>query len=144
MSGTTVTRAVWILLAVVTGVGGYAIGSRQGHQSMISALQVEAAGNLTQRIETLSRLRIGDVPAAILQLESEADLVTQNIANNAGADQRVLAYMKTYLSVAPPSPAREKELSNALAGVPVLEPGKCKTALKALLLSTKGGPAERK
>lgn len=106
---------------------------------MIRTLQVEAAGNLAQRIEALSLLRTGDVPAAILRLESEADLLTRTIAANPGADQRVLAYMKTYLSVAPPSPSRDKALSTALEGVPVLEPSKCNTALKALLLSAKGG-----
>jgi hypothetical protein len=109
---------------------------------MIQALQVEAAGNLTQRIEALSLLRLGDAQGAIAQLESEADTATTSIAQNPGADRRVLTYMKTYLSVAPPSPARAQALSTALEGVPVLEPGKCKTALKALLLSAKGGSGE--
>jgi hypothetical protein len=111
---------------------------------MIRALQVEAAGNLNQRIEALSLLRIGDVPAAILRLENEADLLTRTIAGNPGADQHVLAFMKTYLSVAPPSPSREKGLSAALEGVPILEPGKCNTALKAFLLSPGRGPAEER
>lgn len=87
---------------------------------------------------------MGEVPTAILRLESEADLLTRTIALNPGADQRVLAYVKTYLSVAPPSPSRAKELSTALEGVPVLDPSKCNTALKALLLSAKGGPAEQR
>jgi hypothetical protein len=98
-------------------------------------LQMEAAGNLSQRIETLSLLRMGDASGAIKSLESEADVLTVNIANNLGADRSVLAHMKTYLSVAPPSTEREKALSSALAGVPVLEPGKCSSALKALLFS---------
>jgi hypothetical protein len=129
-----------VLLVIGTGVSGYAAASRQSRQTMIKTLQVEAAGNLTQRIEALSLLRIGDVPAAIVRLEGEADLLTRTIADNPGADQHVLAYMKTYLSVAAPSPSRAKELATALEGVPVLEPNKCNTALKALLLSTKGGP----
>ena len=45
--------------------------------------------------------------------------------------------LETYLSVAPLSPDRDKALSAALAGVPVLEPGKCNTGLKTLLLSAK-------
>ena len=98
-------------------------------------LQVNAAGNLIQRIETLSLLRVGDVPGAINRLESEADSLTVSMAANPGADQYAIAYMKTYLSVAPLSPDRDKALSAALAGVPVLEPGKCNTGLKALLLS---------
>jgi hypothetical protein len=139
MRGSTIGRVVWVLLVIVAAAGGYAVGSRRSHQTMIGTLQVEASGNLTQRIEVLSLLRMADVPAAIDRLESEADLLTQTIAGNTSADKRVLAYMKTYLSVAPPSPAREQALSAALSGVPVLEPGQCRTALKTLLLSVKGG-----
>jgi len=136
-------RVAWVLLAIVTGIGGYAAGSRQSHQAMIGTLQVEAAGNLYQRIEVLSLLRMGETSAAILRLEREADILTRSIAGNPGADPRVLAHVKTYLSVAPPSPSRAKELSTALEGVPVLEPGKCDSALKALLLSAKGGSGEQ-
>jgi hypothetical protein len=143
MARTGIGRAVWVLLAIAAGVSGYAAGSRQGHQTTIRALQTEAAGNLTQRIEVLSLLRMGDAPTDILRLESEADQLTRTIALNPGADRRVLAYVKAYLSVAPPSPSRAQELSTALEGVPVLEPGKCNSALKALLLSAKRGPAER-
>ncbi len=144
MTKTGIGRAAWVLLAIVAGVGGYAAGSRQGHQTMIRELQTEAAGNLTQRIEVLSALRMGDSLSAIVRLESEADQLTQTIAQNPGADQHALAYEKTYLSVAPPSPDRAKELSTALEGVPVVEPGKCNSALKALLLSAKGGSAEQR
>jgi len=104
---------------------------------MIASLQLEAAGNLSQRIETLSLLRVGNAQGAINRLESEADLLTVTIAKNPDADQRVLSYMKTYLSVAPPSPDRGKKLSPVLAGVPILEPGNCQTGLRELLLSAK-------
>src|SRR5580765_4134761 len=139
----TTKHGTWVLVAIVAGASGYAAGSRHGHQATIRSLQTEAAGNLTQRIEVLSLLRMGEVPPAILRLESEADQLTRTIALNPGADQRVLAYVKTYLSVAPPSPSRAKELSTALERVPVLEPSKCNSALKALLLSAKSGPAEQ-
>ena len=104
---------------------------------MIKTLQMEAGVNVIQRIETLSLLRMGDVPGAIDRLESEAGTLTVSIAANPGADQHAIAYMKTYLSVAPVSPDRDKALSAALAGVPVLQPGKCNTGLKALLLSAR-------
>ena len=138
-----IRRAGWIVLAIATGVGGYAAGSRRSQQALVASLQIEAAGNLTQRIEVLSLLRMGNVPTAIANLESEADQLTQSIALNPGADQRVLAYVKTYLTVAPPSPSRAKELSPLLDGVPTLDPSKCKTALRALLLSAKSGSAEQ-
>jgi hypothetical protein len=136
MAGTGIRTAAWILLAIVAGAVGYLAGSSRQIQTTIQMLQVNASGNLIQRIEALSLIRTGDVPAAITRLESEADTLTTSMAANAGADQRALAYMKTYLSVAPPSPDRDKGLSVALAGVPVLEPGECNTGLKALLLST--------
>ncbi len=137
-----ISRIGWTILAIVGAAGGYALGLRQGREELIQSLQIEAGGNLTQRIETLSQLRLGDAPAAILQLESEADQLAQSIALNSGADRRVLAYFKTYLTVAPPSPARAKSLSTALEGVSTLDPSQCKTALQALLLSTRSGSAE--
>jgi hypothetical protein len=141
MTDRQTSRAAWVLLAIVTGVGGYALGSRHIHKTMIGALQTEAAGNLSQRIEALSLLRMNDAPGAIDRLEREADLLARTIAQNPGADRQVLAYMKTYLSVAPPSPDRARALSPALQDVPILQPGKCQTALKALLLASKGGAA---
>ena len=137
MASTGIRIAAWILLALATGLVGFAVGQRRGHQAMIGSLQIEAAGNLNQRIETLSSLRVGNVQAAINRLETEAEVLTVTIANNPGADQRILAYMKTYLSVVPVSPDRAKKLSPVLAGVPVLEPGNCQTGLRALLLSVK-------
>lgn len=104
---------------------------------MIDLLQINAAGNLTQRVEVLSRLRLGDVSGAITQLETEADSLTVTMAANPGVDRQALAYVKTYLSVAPPSPARAQRLSPALEGVQTLKLDQCQTALKALLVSAK-------
>lgn len=137
MARTGIRIAAWGLLAIATGFTGLALGQRQGYHWTIKSLQVQAAGNLVQRIEVLSLLRIGDVNDAIKRLESEADTLTSTIALNQGANPRALAYMKTYLSVAPPSSDRDQALSAALVGVPVLEPGECNTGLKALLLSAK-------
>jgi hypothetical protein len=95
MATTGIKRAAWVLLAVITGGAGYLAGSSRQIRASIQLLQVEGAGNLTQRIEALSLLRMGDVPGAITQLESETDALAISIANNPGADQGVLAYMKT-------------------------------------------------
>ena len=129
--------AVAVALLVVAGGVGFVAGRSRQIQATIKTLQMEAASDVILRIETLSLLRMGDVAGAINRLESEAAELTANMAKNPGADQHALAYMRTYLSVAPVSPDRYKALSVALAGVPVLEPGKCKTELKALLLSAK-------
>ena len=107
------------------------------HRTAIRMMQAEASGNLAQRIEVLSFLRVGNASEAISRLETEADSLTNTIARNDNADKRALASMKTYLSVAPPSPSREKQLATALAGVPVLAPGQCDSGLNALLLSAK-------
>lgn len=139
-----IRTAAWALLAVTAGGVGYLAGSREGQQATIRALQTEAAGNLSQRIEALSLLRLGDVSGAIARLEDEADQLTRTIASNPGSDRRVLAAAKTYLSAAPPSPSREKELAGALEGVPALDPSQCSTALKQLLLSVQAEPAERR
>jgi len=146
MTKTGVNRAAWIGLATAVGIGagglGFVSGRSQQIGAMIRMLQVEAAGNLTQRIEVLSLLRMGDMPGAITRLESEADILTVNIAANRGADRQALAYMKTYLSVAPPSPPRAQQLSPALDGVPTLNLDQCRTGLKALLSANRGGPGK--
>ena len=142
MARSNIGRLAWILVVIVAGVIGFAAGARRGHDRMIGALQTEAAGNLVQRIETLSRLRMTETPAAIDQLEREMDQLTRSIATNPGADRRVLAYVKTYLSVAPPSGTRAQQLEAALEGVPVLEPGDCDTALRELLLSKRAQASE--
>ena len=146
MTTIEVNRSAWIGLvtavAIAAGGLGFVAGRSQQIGAMIRMLQVEAAGNLTQRIEVLSLLRMGDVPGAITHLENEADLLTVNIAANRGADRQALAYMKTYLAVVPPSPIRAQQLSPALEGVPTLNLDQCRTALKALLASTASGAAE--
>lgn len=119
-------------------------GRSQQIRAMIQILQAEAGGNLTQRVEVLSLLRMGDVSGAITRLESEADILTVNIAANRGADRQALAYVKTYLSVAPPSPARAQRLSSALEGVSTLRLDQCRTALRALLVAATGGAAEER
>jgi len=139
MAKKTLIVAAWILLSVATGVGGLLFGRGLGFSDVVKRMQQEAAGNLSQRIEVLSMLQMGNVTSAITQLEREADLLTTGIASNPGANTRVLAYVKTYLSAAPPSPSRATALSAALAGVSVLEPSNCKTALRTLLESKKKG-----
>jgi hypothetical protein len=122
-----------MLVAMASGIGGYAAGNRQMHGWAVGMMQREAAGQLTQRIETLSRLRMGEVDAAVDQLDAEVDTLVTGMARNAGADTQALASAKTYFSVVPPSPDRAAVLSPLLADVPVLAPGQCTNALSALL-----------
>ena len=132
-------RASWIVmtLVVAAAAGGFGFMWGRGQQiwANIAVLQGDAAGNLTQRVEVLSLLRMGDVSGAITQLERETDSLTVSMAANPGVDRPALAYVKTYLSVAPPSPARAQRLSPALEGVPTLKLEQCRTALRALLVA---------
>ena len=86
---------------------------------------------------------MSDAPGAIRSLEAEADQLVKTIAGvkriarNPDRDRDVLAYYKTYLTVAPPSASRAAELALALVGVPLVDPSKCKTALRELLVSSK-------
>lgn len=139
MTRTWIGPAVWILVALGAGSFGFLSGRSQQIEATIRMLQIEAAGNLVQRIETLSLLQMGDVDGAIARLESEADGLTVSIASNPGSDQRALAYMKTYLSVVPPSQSRARALEPSLAEVATLGPSQCETALKALLIAAQSG-----
>jgi hypothetical protein len=126
-------RAVWMIVAAACAVGGYATGNRQMHGWAIGMMQREASGQLTQRIEALSQLRLGDTNGAAAQLDAEVDTLIVGMSRNAGADRQALASAKTYFSVVPPSPDRADVLSPLLADVPVLAPGQCTNALSALL-----------
>lgn len=125
-------------LTVLAGAAGYLAGVWRGQSATMEALQREAAGNLTQRIEVLSLLRTGDEPLAITWLEEEADQLTLSIASNRFADRRVLSAAKTYRSVIPPPSSREQELAALFATLPVLDPSQCTTALRKLLLTGTG------
>lgn len=136
----TLTRLVLLVIAV--GVG-YLAGIRQGQISTDEWLRREAEGNLTQRIEALSLLRIGDTPAAIERLEAQADQLTLGLARNADDHRAVLAMAKAYRKIAPPPASREKELAAVFAPLPDLRPGQCSTALRKLMLSAEGRAADK-
>jgi hypothetical protein len=81
-------RLLWIL-AVVAAIGvGYLAGLQEGQKRAVRMLQTEATGNLTQRVEALSLLQLGQVSRAVAQLEQEADQLTLSIAGNQDADRR--------------------------------------------------------
>lgn len=124
-----------VFLVIVSGIGGYAVGSRQWYRWATDMFQLEAKGTLVQKIEELSFLKMGDVDSAVRQLESEADLLTVAVARNPGQNKEVLSYVKTYLSLVPPSEERARVLSSYLEGLPTLKPNQCKTALNALMKS---------
>jgi hypothetical protein len=127
----------WLVLAITGIAGAYLAGLRQGQNAATRMLQIEAAGNLTQRIEALSLLRLGETSAAIADLEQQADQLTLGIAANEGAEKRVLLAAKAYRSLAPPPPSRSSELEAVFDTLPTPKPSDCGSALQRLLKSRK-------
>jgi len=134
MAVTGLKRLRWLILVVIVGAAGYLGGLRQGQISTDEWLRREAEGNLTQRIEALSLLRIGDITEAIARLEGEADQLTLGLARNAEGHRAVLAMAKAYRRIAPPPASHEKELTAVFASLPDLKPGQCSNALQKLML----------
>jgi hypothetical protein len=131
-----IVRRVLRLCVVLAAIAfGYLAGLLQGQKQMMRMLQTEAAGNLTQRVETLSLLRLGDVSKAIANLEQEADQLTLGIAGNQGADRRVLLTAKAYRSVVPPPMSRASDLAAVFDPLPTPKPSECGSALQLLLKS---------
>lgn len=143
----TIKRLIKTTIIVVVicagAVVGYLAGSQRAHEMSIRRLQLEASGNLGQRIEALSLLRLGDTPTAIERIESEVGQLGRSIALNRDSDRRILAVLKTYLSVVPQSGSGLHDLSSVLADVPVLEASQCDSALRQLLVVTEAQASKR-
>lgn len=129
------TSVGWMLLVVAVATSTYVAGLYQGQRRGIQMLQTEAAGNLTQRLEALSLLRLGNSSAAIARLEGEADQLALSIAANAAADRRVLVSAKAYRSVVPP-PALRDELNALFATLPAPEPAHCAASLQKFVFGS--------
>jgi hypothetical protein len=123
----------WILVAVAAIIAAFLAGVRQGQVSAMGMLQAGAAGNLTQRIEALSHLRMGETSEAIRGLEEEADQLTLSIAANEGADKAVLLGAKAYRTIVPPPASRSRELEAVFGILPEPKPSHCGAALQRLL-----------
>ena len=132
MAPTRRSRVQFVVILMVAAAG-YLVGLQRGQSATMRALQVEAAGNLSQRIEVLSLLRTDEPLAAISRLEEEADQLTLTIGANAEADREVLVTAKAYRSAVPPPPSRQAQLAAVFAALPDPQPNKCSSALQKLL-----------
>lgn len=65
--------AIVLALVVATFGGGYTLGTLRMFRWMVESLSAETRGNLSQRVETLARLRTGDGAGAIEILERAVD-----------------------------------------------------------------------
>ena len=64
---------VILFLAAGFGLGGYALGHRQGWSEAFGFLEVEVEGGTMQRADALCRLKLGDQEGAVQLLEGALD-----------------------------------------------------------------------
>lgn len=112
-----------ITVALVGAGAGYLIGHSRGVAWGTERLRHETMGNLSARVETLSRLRTGDVEGAIEMTETYADAATTTLsmgrpfAELPEDSKRVLMMTKLYRSRFPSDSA---EVERVLEPVPPL------------------------
>lgn len=131
--------AFWILTMVLAVLAGFAFGNRRASADTLSALQTEAEGNLTQRIEVLSLLRTDSLSRAIQMLEEQTDYLITTIAANPGHNRDALVMAKAYRMAVPPPASRAEELNRVFSQLPVPRREQCLPALRILIERTPAG-----
>ena len=133
-----ITRIASIgVLALVTCLGGYALGHRAALRQTLPMLAADTQFNVAQRIESLAKLRLGDTPGAVADLEAVVDAgVVNTLRWRAWADlepavQRSMQLAKAYRSQFPAS--SNAALVDLRAPVPVIQAQFCSPALRTLL-----------
>jgi hypothetical protein len=126
---------------------GYLAGESQGVGWGVDRLQLETQGNLSSRIETLSRLRTGDSDGAIEILEKSADAATLTLPMGRTFEElpdgskRVLMMTKLYRSA---FPSESPVVRDVLGPVPPLPPDHefCSDAMRqvAAMSAEREGP----
>jgi hypothetical protein len=131
------------VLALVAGLGGYALGHRAALRQTLPMLAADTQFNVAQRIESLAKLRLGDTAGAVADLEAVVDVgVVNTLQWRAWSDleppvQRSIQLAKAYHSKFPSS--SNAVLDGLLKPVPVLEAQSCSPALRMLLEQPGGG-----
>lgn len=142
MRSKLIRGTVLVLLAAAAFGAGYTVGHRGAFQWMIESLSSETRGNLSQRVETLARLRTGDQDGAIALLELAVDRAAETLPQGQPysklppATQAALRDAKLYREAYPaqdPSP----DLAAVLAMVPLPDVEYCSPALRRLVEDAK-------
>lgn len=134
-----------LAVAAAAFTGGYIAGHRTTFAQGIQMLAVETQGNLAQRLETLARIRTGDVDGAIAILEEAVDTATLTLPQGRSYEelnpgmQVVLQIAKAYRTRHPSSAA--PELGALFEGIPLPEMQYCSPAMQLLLGSDRTEPA---
>jgi len=131
------TGLVVLGLTVVSFLVGLAVGHHGTFDWVMGYLQNEVEGNLTQRVETLARLRTGDEAGAISFLEDSIDRATVNLATNrpwtemSPQTQNALAWAKLYREAFPA--AADAEVTRVLEKIPMPDVRDLSPAVRQLL-----------
>ena len=111
-----------VLTLLIGGVGGLAIGQRQGMAWGEAMLEQEVGGVLSREVEVASCIRVSDAEHALQHLDPAIDTAVLNLSMRAGASGRALSAARLYRGVVPASGPRAEEVAAALASVPPREP----------------------
>jgi hypothetical protein len=140
---TKLLQGAAILILVTTAFGaGYTVGHRTTFRWMMEFLGAETRGNLSQRVETLARLRTGDERGAIVLLERAVDRAAETLAQGQpfselpAATQRALRLAKAYRDVYPPMEP-SADLTAVLEMTPLPDVEYCSPALRKLVEDAK-------
>lgn len=134
----TARRAIVAVLIIVAFVSGSVLGHRLTFRWMMESLVTQTRGNLAQRVETLARLRTGDLEGGITYLEESVDraiVALQRGRPTSELSEGVrfsLMTAKVYREVYPPEDAASPVVE-ILSTFPLPDVQHCSPALQKLL-----------
>ena len=124
--------------ALLAFLAGLAVGQRTIYSRLLPNLAAETQFNLTQRVDTLARLRTGDSDGAVASLERAVDTATVTLAqgrpwSELNPDvQFVMQVAKAYRTKYPPSQPNAS-LDALLETIPMPDVRYCSPAMQRLL-----------
>lgn len=142
MSAKLIRAGIALAIAATVFVSGYALGHRRTFAWTTQWLTAETQFNLSQRVDTLARLRTGDTAGAITGLEQAVDTATLSLSRGKPWSESqpearsTFQLVKAYRSRYPPSQPSQ-ELSAFLESIPMPDVRYCSPALQQLLRTPK-------
>jgi hypothetical protein len=132
-----VRQMLWAALALLIGfVSGIGIGANVWLRWSLERMTLETAGNLSLRVEALSRARIGDVTGAVEVAEMNMDQAIRTLAQDQNMSglpesaQRALGAAKVYRTVFPISAQADPLMADIIGKITPLPLEHCSPALR--------------
>lgn len=142
-----VRRAIMGIVILIVFASGAVLGHRLTLGRMMEHLTHETRGNLANRVETLARLRTGDLDGGIELLEKSIDIAIETLPQGrpvselSEAVRFSLMTAKVYREVYPPDdPA--SPVVDVLSELPLPDVKYCSPALQKLLVHAQAGETE--